>query len=105
MTPATLTTPVPASPTRAVLTEIANGAATTADIARRTGLDPQVVDTAIQRLVATGHLDSQAMRLGCPPSGCRTCSQASEAGCARDTGRGRPDGPVLIGLTLATRTA
>lgn len=102
---ATVTRTGPASPTRAVLSEIAHGAATLAEIARRTGLDPQLVDTAIVRLVAAGYLDSEAMRLGCPPDGCRACSSASGNGActAPSTGAGRTDGPVLIGLTVRPR--
>jgi hypothetical protein len=100
---ATAAPPRPASPTRAVLAEIENGVATLTDISRRTGLDPLLVDAAIQRLVATGHLDSQALRMGCPPSGCTSCSSAAPGGCARAAdGRAGQDGPVLVTLTVRT---
>lgn len=97
--------PRPVSPTRAVLAEVENGVSTVPEIARRTGMDPSLVDTAIERLVAAGYLDSEALRLGCPPSGCSTCSSAGPTGCATVDG-GRPaDGPVLVTLTLRPRPA
>jgi len=95
----------PLSPTRAVLAEIENGAATLSEIAVRTGLDPQLVDTAIARLIAAGYLDSQALRLGCPPSGCHSCPSAGPTGCAATPSGGRPapDGPVMVTLTARPR--
>lgn len=61
-------------PLRAVLEAFDAGAVTPADAARRTGLDPLIVATAIEHLVRIGRLHRQPMTSACPASGCAGCS-------------------------------
>jgi hypothetical protein len=87
-----------------VLAEIDRGAATLTEVARGTGLDRQVVEAALDRLVAAGYLDAQAMLMGCPPSGCGDCSSSCDVGGCPPVPPGvAAGGPGLVGLTITTR--
>ena len=66
------------SPLRDVLSAIEAGGTTRPDIARRTGLDPVVVDGAVEYLVRAGLVASPTLRSGCPSEGCGDCG----TGCA-----------------------
>ena len=89
------------SPTRSVLAHIEQGALSIGQIARRTGLDPGVVDLAVQRLLAHGYLRSEPLSMGCPDDGCAACpsGDGDRPGCG-----GTPtSGPVMITLGPAPR--
>ena len=89
------------SPTRSVLAHVEQGTASIEEIARRTGLDPGVVDVAVQRLVAHGYLRCEPLSIGCPDDGCGACpsGDGDRPGCG-----GTPTcGPVMITLGPARR--
>ena len=84
------------SPTRSVLAYIEQGAASIGQVARRTGLDPGVVDMAVQRLVAHGYLRAEPLGIGCPDEGCGACPSGDGD---RPWWGGAPtSGPVMITL-------
>jgi bacterioferritin-associated ferredoxin len=66
----------------AVLDAVRNGADQRQRIAEVTGLPRDVVDSAIEHLVRSGRLTAQDMAVGCPPSGCGTCSTAGTRACS-----------------------
>jgi hypothetical protein len=68
------------TPLLTVLGAIDAGETTRRGIVRRTGLDPDVVDAAVEHLVRTGRVGSPALRTGCPTGGCGGCG----SGCATD---------------------
>jgi hypothetical protein len=57
-----------------VLGALAGGATSRADVARRTGLGPDVVDAAVEHLVRTGRV--QQAPTSCPAQGCASCPAA-----------------------------
>jgi hypothetical protein len=58
------------------------------DLAAVTGLRRDIVEAALDHLVATGRLQSAALQSGCPADACQTC--AVRRGCpAAGPGRGR----------------
>ena len=68
-----------AGPLRLVLAAVRDGARVRDDIARRTGLGPDVVGAAVDHLVRTGLVDRPAPASGCPATACGNCA----IGCAR----------------------
>ena len=82
------------SPSRAVLAQIEAGATSTDEIARRTGLDADLVSVMIDRLVAAGYLTAQRLKSGCPETGCSSCPVVGACAPVRGTARGA----VMIGL-------
>ena len=82
------------SPSRAVLAQIEAGARSTEEIARRAGLDADLVSVMIDRLVAAGYLTAQRLKSGCPETACSACPLVG--GCA--PARGGAAGAVMIGL-------
>jgi hypothetical protein len=82
---------------RTVLDEVAMGTPTVAEIARRAGVDRGLVELAVERLVAAGRLDAQALAGGCPPEGCGTCGSG-----ASDCSANALDGGAVL-LTLGSR--
>jgi hypothetical protein len=74
--------------TRTVLDEVAAGTPTVAEIARRAGVDRGLVELAVERLVAAGRLDAQALAGGCPAQGCGTCPAGSSDCSANAMGGG-----------------
>lgn len=71
--------PVRTGPVRLVLAAVRDGAHVPDDIARRTGLRPDVVGAAVDHLVRTGLVDRPAPAAGCPATACGSCA----IGCAR----------------------
>lgn len=92
------------SPTRAVLAQFDGGAASVAEIARRTGLDSGVVSLAVERLVASGHLSAERVQSGCPDGGCQACpsGRGGRPGCAAGA-PGATAGTVFLTLTVSRR--
>ena len=88
-------------PLTLVAQAIGDGVGTRADIARTTGLTPDVVDAAIAHLERTGFLVAEQLSAGCPDGGCGTCPSGKadgSAGCGA-SGIGTARGPVLLKLT------
>jgi DNA-binding IclR family transcriptional regulator len=57
-----------------VLDALAAGATSRADVARRTGLGPDVVDAAVEHLVRTGRVQQACATTAlCPAGGCGGC--------------------------------
>ncbi|MFT4109778.1 FeoC-like transcriptional regulator [Propionicimonas sp.] len=85
-------------PLSAVLAEVAAGTPTVVEMARRTGQPETVVRAALDHLVRTGRVESVAVPIGCPPSGCGGCASAD--GCGRVPGQ-----RCLVTLSLSRRVA
>lgn len=86
-------------PLRAVVAAIDSGAGSVEDVVRRTGLDRELVNLAISRLIALGRLQVSASPAGCAFGNCGSCARfgaTPEPGCSA-VGSGR--GPVLLTLT------
>ena len=99
----TAPSPAPASPLRAVLAELDAGAPTLDEVARRTGLDRDVVAAAVEQLVRLRRVTASALSTSCPDGGCGPCPAGS--GCdAR--GAPAPSGrrPVLVALSVRRPT-
>ncbi|MGC3994087.1 MAG: hypothetical protein QM779_08290 [Propionicimonas sp.] len=86
-------------PLSSVLAEVAAGTPTVVEMARRTGQPETVVRAAIDHLVRTGRIESVAVPIGCPPSGCGGCAAAS-GGCGQAPGQ-----RSLVTLSLSRRVA
>jgi hypothetical protein len=69
------------TPLRAVLGAVEDGVTTRKAIVIRTGLDPDVVDAAVEHLVRLGRVSSPELRTGCPIGGCGGCG----TGCSSDS--------------------
>lgn len=76
-----MSAPGAASPLRAVLDAVASagGGTTVADLARRTGLDEDLVRVALHQLVSLGRLGSSTMQLSCAEGGCGSCPSSTRA--------------------------
>ena len=84
-----------------VLTLVADGAASTAEVARRTGVSVEVADTALATLAAAGRIRrSLVFSSACSPDGCGGC--ASAMGCA-SAGTGSLVGSGLTAWTVVPR--
>jgi hypothetical protein len=90
-----------AGPLSAVLAELTAGAPTLDDVARRTGLDRDVVGAAVDQLVRLGRVTSSTLATGCPDTGCGGCptSGCGSRGAAAPAGRR----PVLVALSVRSR--
>jgi hypothetical protein len=90
------------SPLRAVLDAFAAGATSLTDVARRTGLDRDVVDAAVDHLVRMGRLSAGTLSTGCPDGGCGSCASGEdgEAACGSTGPSAARQGPVLVTLSL-----
>ena len=84
---------------RAVLDAFAAGSPTLDDVARRTGLDIELVRLAVDQLVTLGLVDSERVSAGCPDGGCGTCPSTGtgDVTCASVSDRGHGG---LVSLTL-----
>ncbi len=75
-----------------VLAAVAEGAGSTAEVARRTGTSREVAETALAALMAAGRVRRVLVLAGgCSAAGCGACGSASRcasAGTASLTGRG-----------------
>lgn len=77
------------------------GATSRASIALRAGLDPDVVDAAVEELTRLGVLRAEDLTTTCPTDGCSGCAAPTGHGCS-SPGRG----PVLLSLSpIPTRHA
>jgi hypothetical protein len=70
------------SPLHAVLDAVNRGATTRPAIATRTGLDPDVVDGAVDHLLRIGRVTMPTLKTGCPDGGCSGCGSVTGSGCA-----------------------
>jgi hypothetical protein len=87
------------APLRQVLDAVEGGATTRAAIAARTGLDPDVVDGAVDHLLRLGRIATPSLRTSCPDGGCAGCGTVTGSGCSpREV-----SGPVPV--TVRTRSA
>jgi hypothetical protein len=95
-----------ASPLRAVLDALQDGAHSRAELAHRTGLRSDTVDAALEHLVRMGRLDVGELSTGCPSGGCGSCPSGVDdaPGCGAAAPSATPSaaagGPVLLQLTL-----
>jgi hypothetical protein len=91
------------APLRSVLSAFEGGASTLDDVRRRTGLDREVVEAAVDHLVRMGRISATSIASGCPDGGCGSCASGSQDG-APGCGSAGPSaarrGPVLVGLSL-----
>jgi len=87
-------------PLSRVAAALEHGATSRADLARLTGLDPDVVDGALDHLIRTGHIEATQLGGGCPAGGCGGCPSGradGTAGCgASDPSTAR--GPIALRL-------
>ena len=83
-------------PLSALLSEVAAGTPTVAEMARNTGLSTEVLRAGLDHLVRTGRLQATALPIGCPPSGCGGCASAGGCGVAEG-------GNALVTLSLTRR--
>lgn len=70
------------SPLRAVLDAVNAGANTRGEVVRRTGLDPDVADAAVDHLLRIGSIGSPSLKTACPTGGCAGCGTVTGSGCA-----------------------
>jgi hypothetical protein len=59
------------------------------ELAAAAGLPRDVVAAALEHLLATGQLQADALRSGCPPESCQACALARRGCPAAGPGRGR----------------
>ena len=89
------------SPLLEVLAAVAAGAASTAEVSRRTGLDPDRAEAALSALAAAGRIRRVFVLAGaCPTQGCRSCGQSR--GCA-SAGAGSLAGSGLSAWRVVAR--
>jgi hypothetical protein len=67
-----------------VKTAVADGATTTAAIARATGLDPLVVTAITAELERIGELVVDHIGFGCPDGACGSCDSGAECTSPKD---------------------
>ena len=86
-------------PLSVVLAAVEAGATTRGAIADRTGLDPDVVDGAVDHLLRLGRIATPTLRTACPDGGCAGCGTVTGSGCSpRESSE-----PVPV--TVRTRSA
>lgn len=92
------------SPLRSVLDAFDAGARSRPELARATGLQPDVVELAVTQLVRLGRLEAREMTSSCPTGGCGSCGAADDpqAACTSSAGSARHSGPVLLQLRRPT---
>jgi hypothetical protein len=78
------------APLSAVLAAVDDGVTTRTAIADRTGLDPDVVDAAVDHLLRLGRVSSLSLKTACPDGGCHGCGSPTGAGCGA--------GPVPVSI-------
>lgn len=90
------------SPLSAVLGAFSDGAGSLSEVSRRTGLDRDVVDAAVEHLVRMGRLQAGTLSTGCPDGGCGSCASGDDgsAGCGSSGPSAARSGPVLVTLGL-----
>jgi hypothetical protein len=87
------------TPVSSVLAAVESGVTTRPEIATVTGLDPDVVDAAVELLLRLGRISTPTLRTACPDGGCAGCGSVTGTGCApRES-----SGPVPV--TVRTRSA
>lgn len=94
---ATASSPGPLSRVTAALE---HGAGTRVGLAAQTGLDPELVDTAIDHLIRLGRIELEQIGGGCPTDGCGSCPSGradGSAGCGA-AGPASARGPVALTL-------
>lgn len=87
-------------PLSRVVAALEAGGRTRADIAVASGLDREVVDTALDHLVRMGHITMDPLSGGCPAAGCGGCGSGradGAAGCGA-AGPATSRGPVAVRL-------
>lgn len=67
---------------------VESGATTRDAIAARTGLDPDVVDGAVDHLLRLGRISTPTLRTACPEGGCAGCGSVTGSGCAPQAASG-----------------
>ncbi len=67
-------------PLTQILAAFEAGAATPAEVSRRTGLSSQVVSAGVEHLVRTGRLVAEPLSLACPAQGCGGCPTVAADG-------------------------
>ena len=77
---------------------VESGATTRGAIAARTGLDPDVVDGAVDHLLRLGRIATPTLRTSCPEGGCAGCGSVTGSGCSPQAA----SGPVAV--TVHTRS-
>lgn len=99
--------PAAGGPLQSVLAAFTDGARSKGDLARMTGLRPDVVDAAVAHLVRMGRLAATELTTGCPTGGCGTCASGVEGvpGCGAPEPSPRRSGPALVQLTLVQLTS
>lgn len=87
-----------AAPLSAVLAELSAGAPTLDEVARRTGLDRDVVGAVVEQLVRLGRVSASTLSTSCPDAGCGGCAAAvcDSRGTPAPAGRR----PVLVALSV-----
>jgi hypothetical protein len=65
-------------PMSRVLRAIIGGGRTDAQLSAMTGLDEDLIQTIIERLVSTGRLSRKQLAYGCPGGSCGSCQIACE---------------------------
>jgi hypothetical protein len=63
-----------AGPLRAVLDAIDDGALTSTEIQRVSGLSKEMVTASLGQLQRMGRLTAEQVAVGCPPAGCGSCA-------------------------------
>lgn len=97
--PSSIPTRTP-GPLRRVVAALEAGADTRGRLELATGLDRDVVDSALDHLERLGWVRSEPLASGCPGSGCGPCPSArpdGPAGCGALT-RSGTRGPVVVTL-------
>jgi hypothetical protein len=87
-------------PLRRVVAALEAGAESRVALARVAGLDPDVVDSALEHLVRLGRVRLEPLGAGCPSSGCGSCPSGprdGSDGCAVLT-PSAARGPVAVTL-------
>jgi hypothetical protein len=80
-----------------VLAAFRAGTSSTDDLARATGLDRELVDVALDQLVALGMVSRSTLSTGCPEGGCGGCPVPTGQGCGSS---GTPSRGGVVALTL-----
>jgi hypothetical protein len=75
------------SPLSQVMQAVTGGATTPGAIVATTGLDPDVVDGALDHLLRLGRISTPILRSSCPESGCAGCGSTDTECSPRATGR------------------
>lgn len=90
-------------PLSQVLGAFADGATSLDEVSASTGLDRDVVSTAVDHLRRMGRIDAKELAMGCPGGGCGSCASGTVdggAGCGAHGPSQARTGPVLVQLSL-----